>query len=316
MRALQNFPISGRTAHPSLIRAYLWIKAAAARANSELGALPKEVGELITQAVKEVIIIQSEWNNYFPIDPYQAGAGTSQNMNVNEVPRECCKSHPWKSLGTYSPVHPNDHVNRSQSTNDTFPTAMRLAILCDSKDLVEELTRLSKTLSVLEKKWDPLAKSGRTHLQDAVPIRLGQEFRAYARYRREKRPMDRGGPRSAARARHRGQRRGYRRECPAGIPLQNGPALEQLSGEKLRLAPDLIEAMQSQSPVTFYSSMLRMAALELTRICNDLRLMASGPADRPRRATASGRRSPAAASCPVRSTLRSLKWRTRPGFPF
>jgi aspartate ammonia-lyase len=277
VRALQNFPISGKTAHPSLTLAYLWIKEAAACVNSELGVLSKEAAELITHAVSEVTQIQSSWNTIFPLDPYQAGAGTSQNMNVNEVLANLANRTQGKPLGTYSPVHPNDHVNRSQSTNDTYPTAMRLAILRDSRSLVDELRNLSKSFSVLGKKWDSIPKSARTHLQDAVPMRLGQEFRAYTVSvekcaawielgRDELRALPIGG--SAA---------GTGLNTPPGYAHRMVHQLEKLSGEKLHSAPDLIEAMRSQAPIAYYSSMLRLMAIELTRICNDLRLMASGP---------------------------------------
>lgn len=277
VRAMQNFPISGRTAHASLIRAYLRIKAAAAMANAACGVLPKESSGLITQAVDEVTQIQSSWKNIFPIDPYQAGAGTSQNMNMNEVLANIANRVAGNALGTYKPIHPNDDVNRSQSTNDTFPTAMRLALLDESRELVEELSLLSKSFLTHAKTWDRIPKSGRTHLQDAVPMRLGQEFRAYSltlekasRWIEQGRDMlrDLGIGGSAV---------GTGVNVPKGYQQKIVRNLAEMTGEPLREATDLVEVMQSQAPVGFYSSMLRLTALELTRICNDLRLLASGP---------------------------------------
>jgi aspartate ammonia-lyase len=182
-----------------------------------------------------------------------------------------------KALGTYAPVHPNDHVNCSQSTNDTYPTAMRLGLLDSSKELVKQLSLLSQTFEELGNRWEPIKKSARTHLQDAVPIRLGREFQAYSvtlkkctqwveKARDELRFLGIGG--SAA---------GTGLNVPSSYAMRVVQELEKLSGEKLHQAQDLCEAMQSQSPVLYFSSMLRLMALELTRICNDLRLLASGP---------------------------------------
>lgn len=276
-RALRNFPISGRTSHPSLIRAYLRIKAAAAHANSLAKVLPEESSRLITRAVDEVTENEREWKKIFPVDPYQAGAGTSQNMNVNEVIANVANRIAGKDLGSYSPIHPNDHVNRSQSTNDTFPTATRLALLEVSSSLVAQLERLSKVFKDHAGSWDSIPKAGRTHLQDAVPIRLGQEFRAYATtMRKASRWIEQG--RDALRELGiGGSAVGTGLNVPRGYPAEIIRELERRTGEKLRLADDLCESMQSQSPIGYYSSMLRLVALELTRICNDLRLLASGP---------------------------------------
>lgn len=277
-RAVQNYPISGRFAHPALIRAYLRVKSAAATANFQCKAINEEQSKLIVQAAKKILESPEKgWAEIFPVDPYQAGAGTSQNMNINEVVANVANQSIGKPLGTYEPIHPNDHVNRSQSTNDSFPTAMRLAILETSAQLAEELRILSKTLKKKADQWKLVPKSARTHLQDAVPMTLGQEFAAYSHTldkcacwveqgRDQLRELGIGG--SAA---------GTGLTVPKGYTAAILPALEKLTGEKLRIAENLCEAMQSQSPVTYYSSMLRLVALELTRICNDLRLMASGP---------------------------------------
>ncbi len=277
-RAVENYPISGRTAHPALIRAYLNIKSAAATANQNCQVLEKENAELIRKAVTELLQTpEPEWPSIFPVDPYQAGAGTSQNMNINEVVANVANRIAGNPIGSYSPIHPNDQVNRSQSTNDSFPTAMRLAILDTSKNLAQALRNLGEAFQTKASKWQLVPKSARTHLQDAVPMTLGQEFAAYSQTiqkcaqwieegRNQVRELGIGG--SAA---------GTGLTVPKGYTDAIIPALEKLTGEKLRLASNLCEAMQSQSPVTYYSSMLRLTAIELTRICNDLRLMASGP---------------------------------------
>ncbi len=278
MRAIQNYPISGRTAHPALIRAYLRLKSAAASANAKAGVLSPNSARLITQAVNELLKMPiTEWSLIFPVDPYQAGAGTSQNMNMNEVIANVGNRLAGKKLGTYHPLHPNDHVNRSQSTNDTFPTAMRMALLDASLPLAGELKALAASFLKKSQAWMKIPKSGRTHLQDAVPMRLGQEIAAYATVlnrcavwleqgRNELRELGIGG--SAA---------GTGLTVPPVYRKTIIPELSKLTGEKLRPASNLCEAMQSQSPVVFYSSMLRLMSLELTRICNDLRLLASGP---------------------------------------
>lgn len=278
LRAAQNYPISGKTAHPSLIRAYLRIKAAAATANQACGALSADLATLILQAVEEVFEMpESRWAEMFIVDAYQAGAGTSQNMNINEVLANLANRIAGNPLGSYSPVHPNDHVNRSQSTNDTYPTAMRLAVLEVSSQLVLEFQALAGSFQKKAEAGVGIPKSARTHLQDAVPMRLGQEFSAYVAVlnrcgrwltqgRDELRELGISG--SAA---------GTGLNVPPGF----GPAvvaeLSTLTGEKLRLSGNLFEAMQSQSPLSYFSSLLRVSALELTRICNDLRLLASGP---------------------------------------
>lgn len=277
-RAIENFPISGRSIHPELIRAYLRLKLAAAIANETSGVLAPELSKLIQSAIHDLLQMPpSSWKEIFPVDSHQAGAGTSSNMNVNEVVANLANVIAGKPLGTYEPIHPNDHVNRSQSTNDTFPTAMRMALVEVSRELWRELERLSAALGAKARAWMHIPKSGRTHLQDAVPMMLGQEFAAYsltvsrcARWIEQSRKelMELGIGGSAA---------GTGLTVPDSYPERIVHEISQLTEEPFRLAPNLVEAMQSQSPVAYYSSMLRLMALELTRICNDLRLLASGP---------------------------------------
>jgi aspartate ammonia-lyase len=277
-RAIENFRISGRTAHPALIRAYLRLKAAAARANASCGTISTQNADLITRATEELLNIPANrWSELFPVDVYQAGAGTSTNMNVNEVVANVANRLAGTGLGGNKPIHPNDHVNRSQSTNDSFPTAMRLALLDAAKALAAAVESLATALTLKAGEWADIPKSARTHLQDAVPMRLGQEFAAYGATLRKCAHWIESGRDELRELGIGGSAAGTGLTVPAAFQSKVVQELSRLTGERLRGAPDLCEAMQSQSPVSYYSSMLRLLALELTRICNDLRLMASGP---------------------------------------
>src|SRR5688572_29892637 len=177
-RAVGNFPISGLRAHPDLVTATILIKKAAALANMTLGRLPRDVGEAIVAAADDVLA--GQFREQFVVDVYQAGAGTSHNMNANEVLANRAAERLGEAKGTYTRVHPNDHVNMGQSTNDVFPAATRLALLGASPALVAAARALAASLSRKADAFDGVLKVGRTHLQDAVPIRLGQEFGGYA----------------------------------------------------------------------------------------------------------------------------------------
>lgn len=277
-RASKNFPISGTQVHPQLIRSFLLLKKAAAKANQAAGALDEKKTAAITTAVDE--LLKDNYLKHFIVDAYQAGAGTSQNMNANEVIANKANVLLGGKLGAYDHVHPNDHVNMSQSTNDTYPTAMRLATLVLSKELVSELQRFSNAFKQKAQEFDLVIKSGRTHLQDAVPIRLGQEFSAYQKtiehliglvihsqdYLRE---LGIGG--SAA---------GTGINVPKGFREAIIIELKHdFEDSDLTLSDNMCAAMQSQLPMTIYSNALRACALELTRITNDLRLLSSGPAN-------------------------------------
>src|SRR5579884_4353887 len=178
-RAVANFPISGLRPHPTFIRATAMVKWAGAQANMAIGKLDPKIGKIIQKAAQEVI--DGKWNDQFVVDVFQAGAGTSHNMNTNEVIANRAIEMLGGHRGEYKLVHPNDHVNMSQSTNDVFPTSMRVATLLMLKELDPVLARFEKRLSEKAKEFDNVIKSGRTHLQDAVPVRLGQEFSGYAR---------------------------------------------------------------------------------------------------------------------------------------
>ncbi|HMD19905.1 MAG TPA: lyase family protein, partial [Alloacidobacterium sp.] len=177
-RAVENYPISGMHAHPQLIRAVGMVKRAAAEANKELGLIDARRADAIIQAAQEVI--DGKWNDQFVVDVFQAGAGVSFHMNTNEVIANRANEILGGKLGEYAFVHANDHVNYGQSTNDVFPTAMRLATLLNLETLYPVLDALASSFATKAKEFDSIMKSGRTHMQDAVPIRLGQEFAAYA----------------------------------------------------------------------------------------------------------------------------------------
>src|ERR1700731_619658 len=176
-RAVANYPISGMRAHPLLIRAFGMVKRAAAEANKELGLVEKERADAIIKAAQEVI--EGAWNDEFVVDVFQAGAGVSFHMNTNEVIANRANEILGGKLGEYAEVHPNDHVNYGQSTNDVFPTAMRLAPLLALDKFYPVLDKLAATFAEKAKAFHHIMKSGRTHMQDAVPMRLGQEFAAY-----------------------------------------------------------------------------------------------------------------------------------------
>jgi len=274
-RAVGNFPVSGLRAHPALIRAYCMVKLAAARTNCRLSKLDSKLSAAIEKACEEVLAgaLLDQW----VVDVYQAGAGTSFNMNTNEVLANRANKIFGAPLGSYQFVHPNDHVNMSQSTNDSFPTAMHVAALLVGAEVADALWGLADALAEKGRQFDSIIKSGRTHLQDAVPVRLGQEFAAYGLAIR----------RAAERL---AEALGACRELPlggsaTGTGLNTHPQyaamvagdLSEISGLDLRPAEDLRLAMQSMAPVAGVSAALRNLALELVRIANDLRLLSSGP---------------------------------------
>jgi aspartate ammonia-lyase len=275
VRALENFPISGLRAHPALIVATAQVKLAAAQANVALGQLSPTIGNAIMAAAREVA--GGRWHDQFVVDVYQAGAGTSHNMNANEVLANRALELLGEARGRYAVVHPNDHVNMAQSTNDVFPTAMRLAALARLHSLLPAGAGLESALRARARLFDGVIKAGRTHLQDATPIRLGQEFGGYAtavaahqtaigETRQALRSVGLGG---TAVGTGMNSHPDYRRLVTAG--------LGDVTGEPLVAAPDPFDAMQSMRPFAAVSGALRTLCLDLIRICNDLRLLASGP---------------------------------------
>ena len=274
-RAIENFPISGLRAHPAFVDATVRVKLAAARVNARLRLLPSRRARAIERAAQE--ILDGRWRDQFVVDVYQAGAGTSHNMNVNEVIANRACELLGARRGDRTVVDPNDHVNMAQSTNDVVPTAMRLAALELAPPVVDALQDLAETFERKAHGWMDVVKSGRTHLMDATPIRLGQEVSGWAAALRaaavrllavlpELSALGIGG-------------------TAVGTGLNAHPryqrlVVEELSrivGTPLAVAPNAFYAMQSIAPVVALSGALRAAALELIRIGGDLRLLGSGP---------------------------------------
>jgi aspartate ammonia-lyase len=308
-RAVENFPVSGLREHPALIRAFILIKKASALSNHELGELDRKLAAAISDAADEVLgderypfakllaagkrgtkkaskqsdlraaaaLVPSEYVSpayldQFVVDVFQAGAGTSFNMNCNEVLSTLAN----RALGRDA-VNPNDHVNMAQSTNDTFPTAMRLATLLLLRELFPALDALSSAFEEKGEEFSDVIKSGRTHLQDAVPVTLGQEFAAYAAAIRRATDLLEHAADQLRELGIGGTATGTGINTPVGFRHAMPRYLGLLTGLDLVSQADLREAMQSQLAIGAVSSALRNLALELTRITNDLRLLASGP---------------------------------------
>ena len=274
-RAVENFPISGLRALPAFVRAIARIKRAAAVTHQVTGRLDAERSAAIVRAADEVLA--GAHDDQFVVDVYQAGAGTSLNMNVNEVIANRANEMLGAARGAYAPVHPNDHVNMAQSTNDVIPTAMRLAMLDEVGPLTAALVALQSSLATKAGEFDHIVKAGRTHLQDAMPIRLGQEFGAWAG------SVERAARRIVDAA-------GYLRDLgiggtAVGTGVNAEPAypalivaeLRRMTSQPLRAGVNRVQLMQSMGDFVAFSGALRGAAIELAKIANDLRLLASGP---------------------------------------
>jgi aspartate ammonia-lyase len=274
-RAELNFPISGLRSRPSFITAIVQIKRAAALTHRETGRLEHRLADAIIAAADEVLA--GKHREHFVIDVYQAGAGTSLNMNVNEVLANRANEILGAPRGSYAPVHPNDHVNMAQSTNDVIPTAIRLASIHESTRVLESGRQLTSALAKKGREFDGIVKAGRTHLQDAMPIRLGQEFAAYAGTL--ERDLDRIE-----------QSVDYLRDLGIGgsavgtgvnvepeYPALMVKHLSEATGERLRVGKDRVQLMQSMGDAAAYSAQLKVLALDLSKIASDLRLLASGP---------------------------------------
>ena len=275
LRAVENFPISGLRPLPAFVDAVIWIKKAAALTHRDTGRLDPRLAEAIVRAADEVLAGQHR--DQFVVDVYQAGAGTSHNMNCNEVLANRANELLGAARGSYAPVHPNDHVNMAQSTNDVIPTAMRLATLATLPSLLDAMQGLAESFLAKGQEFDDIIKSGRTHLQDATPIRLGQEFMAWgrtvARHRAKLaeasewlRPMNIGG--TAV---------GTGLNAEADYPRLVVEHLRSITGLDLREAQDRVQLMQSMGDIATMSGAVRAWTLDLNKIANDLRLLASGP---------------------------------------
>lgn len=274
-RAVHNFPVSGWKAHPVMVDSYVYIKKAAAITNSELGLLNKKIAGAIVKAADEVL--SGKHRDHFVVDVYQAGAGTSHNMNTNEVLANRGIEILGGKRGDYSVINPNDHVNMAQSTNDTFPTAMRLASLIMVKRLLPVINKFRKTLEKKSREFSKVIKSGRTHLQDAAPITLGQEFEGYAEIVSRHYELISATQKHLAELGIGGTAVGTGLNTHAKYRPLMAKNLSKVTGLKLKPAKNYFEAMQSMLPFMELSSAINNFAIDMTKITNDLRLLASGP---------------------------------------
>ena len=274
-RARQNFPISQLLPLAPFVNAVVWIKQAAALTHKQTGRLDPKLADAIVRAADE--ILAGEHRHQFVVDPYQAGAGTSHNMNCNEVLANRANEILGGKRGEYKPVHPNDHVNMAQSTNDVIPTAIRLAALSELPALLEAMGRLARAFLTKGRAFDQILKSGRTHLQDATPIRLGQEFAAYGH------TIERSADRvtQAADALRDlgigGTAVGTGLNAEPAYPALMVKQLRTITGIELREGKDRVQLMQSMGDAAAFSGALRTYAMDLGKIASDLRLLASGP---------------------------------------
>ncbi|PSQ33039.1 aspartate ammonia-lyase [Halobacteriales archaeon QS_9_70_65] len=274
-RAVENFPVSGLTFGRRFVRALGVVKKAAAEANHELGLLSEETGQAIIEAADEVVA--GHHDDQFPVDVFQTGSGTSSNMNANEVIANRATELVGGELGSRE-IHPNDDVNYGQSSNDVIPTAMHVAALeAVERDVIPALETLAEALEAKEMEFDGIVKTGRTHLQDATPVRLGQEFGGY------RTQVEKGIKRVAATREHLGEL--ALGGTATGTGLNTHPefpalAVESISGEtglEFREADDHFEAQAAHDAMSEAHGALRTVAGSMNKIANDLRLLASGP---------------------------------------
>ncbi len=275
-RAVDNFPVSGLKPYPAFIWSMAVIKRAAAEVHLDLGLLDEPLARAIIQAGDEVIAGQH--NEQFVVDPFQAGAGTSHNMNCNEVmANRANEILGYKLDDAKKPVNTNDHVNMAQSTNDTIPTAIRLGALWRVDELTDTLQSLAYALRAKAAEWDGITKSGRTHLQDAVPVRLGQEVGAWAKAIERNIEKIKQASEGLRRLGIGGTANGTGLNAHPEYHSRMVAKLSQLTGLTLYESDDLFESMQSMQDAVHFSGALRTAAQDLGRIANDVRLLASGP---------------------------------------
>jgi fumarate hydratase class II len=272
---VENFSISGLRQSADYIVASALVKRAAAEVNMALGELDEERGRAIVDAATQ--ITQGQWHEQFVVDPFQAGAGTSHNMNCNEVIANLANESLGGTRGMYKPISPNDHVNMAQSTNDFIPTVIRVAASLKTRALLPVLDALAEALEQKARQFDGVLKSGRTHLQDAVPVRLGQEFGAYAQAVRLDASRIAGAADKVRRLGIGGTATGTGLNSHPQYHAAMLAKLSELTGVAFISTGNLFEAMQSTADFLDLSAALRTLAVTLTRIANDLRLLSSGP---------------------------------------
>ena len=276
-RALENFSITGHklTEMPDLIRAFAMVKKAASQANASLGVITAKQAEAIAQACDE--ILAGQWYEQFVCDVIQGGAGTSTNMNANEVIANRALEIMGFAKGEYAQLHPNDHVNASQSTNDAYPTAVKLATYAGIQRVVQALAALRSAFSAKAQEFAPVLKVGRTQLQDAVPMTLGQEFAAFASMIADDEKRLTSSADLLCEINLGGTAIGTGINAPVGYMQAVVPALAQISGVPVRAAQDLIAATSDTGVFADLSGVLKRIAVKLSKISNDLRLLSSGP---------------------------------------
>lgn len=275
MRAGENFSITGTGMNPAFLRNLALIKKAAAITNCSAGELDRDKAKAIEEAADEVI--RGDFSDSFIVDAVQGGAGTSANMNMNEVIANRANELLGGRKGTYDRVHPNDHVNMAQSTNDVVPTAGKMTVLDLMKPLIDELIRLEKALSEKSVEFDDVIKMGRTQLQDAVPMRLGQTFHAYAAMVRRDRKRLENTEKEMLSVNLGGTAIGSAINTSLGYLNGIVPCLAKISGLPLRQAEDLFDATENLDGFVAVSGALKTCATDLSKMCNDLRLLSSGP---------------------------------------
>ena len=277
VRAMSNFDIGGvrLNAYPNLITALALVKKACALANHDCGAMPKDIADAIAEAADELVV--GKLHDYFVVDMLQGGAGTSTNMNANEVIANRALELLGHEKGDYARLHPNNHVNCSQSTNDVYPTALKLGMILSSQRLVDSFEKLIGAFEAKSAEFAGVVKMGRTQLQDAVPMTLGQEFGAFAVSLRQ----ELNGLQRARTDLHSinlgGTAIGTGLNTPKGYRERAIARLREVTGLDLHLAPNLIEATQDTQGFVMFSSALKSLAIKLSKICSDLRLLSSGP---------------------------------------
>lgn len=276
-RAMENFRISGVAIshYPEIIRAFAYVKLAAARANHDCGVLSAEVLRGIEAACHD--LLEGKLHDQFPLDVFQGGAGTSTNMAANEVIANRALEHMGKRKGEYEFCDPHDDVNCSQSTNDAYPTALHVAFLLGNDALLREVRALVDALRQKSKHFAHIVKMGRTQLQDAVPMTLGQEFGAWARTLEDEAKALESAERELLEINMGGTAIGTGLNAPRGYAEKCAAHLKTLLGKPVALAPDLVEATQDTQAFVIYSSVLKSLAIKLSKVCNDLRLLSSGP---------------------------------------
>jgi aspartate ammonia-lyase len=277
-RALENFHISGVPLHlyPNLIKAFAMVKLAAARANFECGEFSKGILTGIEAACKE--LIDGKLHDQFSLDVLQGGAGTSTNMNANEVIANRALELMGHKKAEYKYCDPHDHVNRSQSTNDAYPTALHVGMALGNAELVASMRELIAAFRAKGKEFASILKMGRTQLQDAVPMTLGQEFEAFAEtLSGEIEALERIQASVLCEINMGATAIGTGLNAPAGYAEKCTQHLAKITGLPIRLAPDLIEATQDTQAYVLYSAVMKSLAIKLSKVCNDLRLLSSGP---------------------------------------